>query len=273
MIKYFGKEGRGPDEFLFPSELSRFSGKPNVIGINNSRIFSFNELSIENLLTSNSNYTISTTSKLNNGYSRIIKVGDTAFLGTGVFPNGRFGLSDSDGNFLFSTYDCPFQESFESIDTQSVGMGYQSNLTSHPDEEMVEVATAESANIDIISISKDTIQVIRSIHQYPPIIDDNSSAGLLSVQYLPENRRVYEFLTSTSNYIYALYSGTKRSEGSTKYSAGEVVFKYDWSGNAIRQYMLDRSVKLIAIDKQDEIMYAMSSDSLGQSSLHRYNLR
>lgn len=273
MIKYFGKEGRGPDEFLFPSELSRFSGKPNVIGINNSRIFSFSELSIENLLTSNSNYTISTTSKLNNGYSRIIKVGDTAFLGTGVFPNGRFGLSDSDGNFLFSTYDCPFQESFESIDTQSVGMGYQSNLTSHPDEEMVEVATVESANIDIISISKDTIQVIRSIHQYPPIIDDNSSAGLLSVQYLPENRRVYEFLTSTSNYIYALYSGTKRSEGSTKYSAGEVVFKYDWSGNAIRQYMLDRSVKLIAIDKQDEIMYAMSSDSLGQSSLHRYNLR
>ncbi|MEX2478490.1 MAG: BF3164 family lipoprotein [Gracilimonas sp.] len=272
LLNYFGKEGRGPDEFLFPSMLSRVPGKPNVLGVNNRRLFSFNEISIENILSNSTKITHSSTNELNTGYSKVIKINDKLFFGTGFFQNGRFGISDSEGDFLYSQSDYPFNERFKEMSMMSLGMAFQSNIATHPDKNILAVATLSSANIDFISFSNDSLELKKSIHLNPPQIENNSTESRLSVHDLPENKRGYEFLTSTSNFVYALYSGVLRSEGLDKYLTGRVVLQFDWEGNAVKQFNLDQPAKLISVDREDEFLYAMSPDSSGENSLLRYHL-
>ncbi|MTI86839.1 MAG: hypothetical protein FH748_02595 [Balneolaceae bacterium] len=271
-IRIFGREGRGPDEFSFPAMLSRIPNKRESIGINNRSFFSFSEVSIPKVLADTSGYTISKTNEINTGYSKVAKISDDRFIGTGFFNDGRFGLADGNGKLLSAQLKYPFQDLFENIKNQSLGMAFQSHFSVHPSGKMFVAATTGSPNIDVLSLMDDSLYVIKSIHSSPPLFEDESTANIFSVKMLPENKGGYKYLASTEQFFYALYSGAKYEEGADKYNSGNRVLQFDWDGNPIKQYNLDKLATLIVVDEEDRYLYSIAKDSLGAYSLYKYEL-
>lgn len=85
------------------------------------------------------------------------------------------------------------------------------------------------------------------------------------------------FITSavTSKYIYTLYSGKilkgNNSEAFMDFFTSDMIYVFDWKGNPIKKYKLDRKVRSIAIDDKDEVLYAGSFES-EDSNIIRYAL-
>lgn len=275
VLKYFGREGRGPDEFVYPLMLSKIPNQPQKIGVNTRRLFSYSTLSLQRILSDNGGFTLSEIKELSTGYSKVVKISENKLVGTGFFQEGRFGLSNEDGEILSIEKKYPFQQKFNYMDIRTLGMAFQSDLAVHPKKNLMVVTTSASANLDILALSNDSLKVINSIHSNPPLVEkeENSSPNRLSVHYLEENKRGYEFLSSTENFFYALYSGTPREEGLDKYLTGQIVLQFDWQGNPIKQFNLEYPAKLISVDNEDQYLFAMSADSIGRYSLIKYELK
>ena len=95
-VKLFGREGRegrGPDEFLFPGYISRIPGRNDLIGMNNRKMFSFVEISVKKVLNDSFPSTISQINELHTDYSMVGRIDNEKIIGTGFFDDGRYAVS------------------------------------------------------------------------------------------------------------------------------------------------------------------------------------
>lgn len=272
LLKYYGREGRGPDEFLFPGYLTKIPGNTELIGMNNRRLFSYSEISIENVINDSITAVINTINEFNTGYSKIGKINSQYLIGTGFFRDGRFAVSDTSGKMISARLDYPFSGYFDNYTKQELGMPYQSNISFHPDEPIFVSATLFASNLDIISFQNEELRVKHSIHTNYPLTENESNSNRLSSHTLPENRAGYRDLDVTEKLIYTLYSGNKRSEGLSKYRSGNRVLIYDWEGNAYKQLNLDREAYRIAVSPDDQNLYTISLNENNEYYLNVYEL-
>ncbi len=71
--------------------------------------------------------------------------------------------------------------------------------------------------------------------------------------------------TSVSNkYLYSLYSGKPLGsslESLNESLSSDIIYVFDWDGNPIKKLKMDRKIQSLAIDSQDEILYATSLEN------------
>jgi hypothetical protein len=269
-VEVFGREGRGPNEYFFPSFVSRIPNQKEVIGINNRRQFSFNEININNAIQGDSDTISNQINELNVNYSLVAKINEDKLIGTGFFDEGRYAVSDHNGNIVFNGIDYPFRKEFQNISNRDLGMAFQSIFRVHPNENKLVSATQSSANIEIFALEADSIRVLNRIHTNYPFFENQSTGQRLSVSILPENRRGYQDIDVSGSYIYALYSGVRRSEGLSKYRQGDKVLVFNWTGEPVKQLTLDRPVSNIAVSEQDDFLFAITLTDDGEHKLHFY---
>lgn len=272
-LRFFGREGRGPDEFLFPSIASRIPKKNNIIGIYNRNLFQFTEISVESVINEDvGGFTMSKTSEINTGYSIVAKIDQDLIIGTGFFDNGRYAISDVRGELISVSIDYPFENDFGGISKRDLGMAFQSVFKIHPDKSKIASATRASANLEILIYQNDSLKIEKKIHSGYPLFENESSNQRISVRYLPENRAGFLDLDVTKSFIYALYSGVERREGLSKYLTGNKVLIYDWEGNQILQLNLDKSVTNFAVDENDSFIYGTNIHDDGEPEIYIYEL-
>ena len=70
-----------------------------------------------------------------------------------------------------------------------------------------------------------------------------------------------------------MYSG-KKINYLSPYDAlqSNKIYVFDWEGNPIKRFELDKEVRSIAIDEKNNILYAGAIDKEGELSLIKYNL-
>ena len=270
LYRRFGREGRGPDEFLDNSFLFHTSTESGNVIANNRRLFSITEISLEKVLEDSGTFTVDQVDGLNNRYSMVSKISDNLFFGTGTFENGRFALSDTSGTLINTSINYPFEDEFDDISTRDLGMAYQSSFSFHPTEPLVAVAIFTAANLDILRVENDNIQEISQVHSYPPKFENQSSETQISVMFDAENRMGYWDIDVTEEYIYTLYSGRERTDPNQ--STGNKVFVFDWEGNPIKQLNLDVEVSRIAVDQNNETLYAVANDDNNEALIVSFSL-
>jgi hypothetical protein len=270
VLSTFGREGQGPDEFSFPSFLTRIPKNPDIIGIHNRRYFFFNELLIDRILTNSNPMTINSYDELG-GFFRVIK-NQNFLVGTGRFPEGRYTVINTNGQILNQFGEYPFQDGFQ-IPFPVLGMAYQSVLGVHPDGTLMVSATTSSANLEILDIESQELEVVTRIHSYPTYFRNESmDVDNLSAPIESHNRWGYPDIDVTSNFIYALYSGKKIQDNRNHFWFGNKVLVFDWEGNPVNMLMLDREVKSISVDNGDNTLFGITENEEGASEIVVFEL-
>lgn len=267
----FGREGRGPDEFLANSYMFRAPEGFNNIIINNRRLFSVSEISLERVLSNSSRITVDQIDELNTSYSLVSKISDDLLFGTGTFTDGRFALADTSGELINTFLSYPFEDEFDGISTRDLGMAYQSNFSFHPTMPLVTVVNFTAGNLDILRVENDSIEEVSQVYTHQPKFENQSSETQISVMFDADNIMGYWDNDVTEEYIYALYSGRERSDPNQ--STGNKLLVFDWEGNPIKQLNLDIEVSGIAVDQNNETLYAVANDDNNEAFIATFSLK
>lgn len=270
LYQIFGREGRGPDEFLDNSYMFRAPNGSNNIIINNRRLFSLSEISLERVLSNSSKITVDHVDELNTSYSLVSKIDDNLLFGTGMFTDGRFALADTSGELINTFLNYPFEDEFDDISKRDLGMAYQSSFSFHPTKPLVAVANFTAGNLDILRVENDSIEEISQIHSYPPKFENQSSETQISVMFNSDNKMGYWDVDVTEEYIYALYSGRERADPNQ--STGNKLLVFDWEGNPIKQLNLDVNVSRFAVSQNNETLYAVANDDNNEAFIATFSL-
>lgn len=271
ILGYFGREGRGPEEYYFPSFMSRISGNKSKFGIHNSVQSQFNVIEIS--YSSNRQLNISESKfEISPNYFRIGKSGNN-FVGTGRFQDGRYAISNDQGKITKVYGDYPFQNELH-LNNFSAGMAFQSRFAFHYEGNKAVSATSASANLEILELTNGELKTISKHHSYPPQFEDQSqSEEFISVVWDTDNYWGYHNIDVSYKYIYALYSGRKIGD-SDRFFYGDKILVFDWNGNPIIQLNLDKEVSDITVSKDDTGIYGITTDEeSGESEIIYFQIK
>ena len=79
-------------------------------------------------------------------------------------------------------------------------------------------------------------------------------------KYNVENNIVYyEALTSTTEGVYALYSGIPWGDLEKQHSS--IIEFYDWNGKAVKQFILEEAISDLVVDEKNKLIYGINLDT------------
>lgn len=80
----------------------------------------------------------------------------------------------------------------------------------------------------------------------------------------------YINIAATSKFVYALYSDKKLFDSGGRKSNTVLVF--DWEGNPVKKYLLDKETYYITVDEKQQGMFTAVKNSEGGWSIISYTL-
>lgn len=265
----FGREGRGPHEFLFPVELSRVPNDRNGLTINNRTMFEVKKIDLSALLNGDAEYVKAVYRNFNVGYSRIHALDTSRFIGTGFFGNHRYAVSDTAGSVSTYLGDYPFPPSPNSS-PESLPMAYQSRFVVHPTENRVASATMSSPNFEVFSIEGDSLRYVNRINYKPVSIEDRSGSGSIAVIYLDENIHGYSSIDANEEFIYALFSGKPYSD--ENYMRSNTVIVFDWNGQPVAKITLPHEASQLSVHPDNDYLFTISHDETGAPIMSKFRI-
>jgi hypothetical protein len=256
-VRHFGKKGKGPTEIQ--SGSCNFSIENNNLYVSD-RINYF-KYSIDSLKknidipVSKFYFRPKETSFLNTTYCNGFVVGGTI--------RNRIGLYDILTKQVFCKYDYKMGPLVE-----------QANYYNHPSKKLVAYFLCRYGTMGILEITNNDVTMKESSWWKSEQKESTGDNG--QIRALPAKDERNGFITAavTEKYIYALYSGKvmdrRTIESLANTFLSEYVYVFDWQGKPVKRYQLDQEVRSIAVDKNDETLYAASYK--GEPHLIKYKL-
>ncbi|MTI89408.1 MAG: hypothetical protein FH748_15735 [Balneolaceae bacterium] len=267
-ITGIGREGRGPGEFLNPHTLFSFS-KDSILVLdpNNNRL--------TKVILTNENHL----KHLHNAEPEIINLkfhglplnafplkNDT-YVATGLIrdkDNKFISILNSNGTEKELTGTPP--EISQEVPVNKKQVARKSTSTSNNKGDKFAVGFSFTDIIQIYNYKGEVLETIKGPIQSELNFNKNKSGNFTLSD---DNISAYIDLASTSNYLYALYSGKKIYSSNSNF--GNLIFIFDWKGNLIKSFELDRQIFSITVDKQDSVLYGIDPSSL-EPGIYQYNL-
>jgi hypothetical protein len=183
------------------------------------------------------------------------------FLATGFLEKGRYALLDHDGTLLREFGPLPNGVD-DTIQYEVRQQAYLTNLATDPSGMRVVSATQYGDRIEILD-SRGTVSALgeRPDGREPifrVMVGRNKKAFMGQTD---STRLGYLSLATTTQYVYALYSGRARAEGMRrKPHLGTTVRVFDWKGHLVRTFGLDRDAIAIAVDANDSTLFSIAPE-------------
>ena len=193
-----------------------------------------------------------------------IRSGDQ-IISTGTYTDGRYCVTNpNDNTDIFSvTYpDCAdptLSDSLKSIFYASNCLAVNSSHT------RLACANMQYGCLDICDINGNQITRINEVHLNRPgvIFQHKRPRGRgmwYPVAYTRNNLFGFCDLTTSDDYIFALYSGRTYREYKGNVDKGRTILVFDWNGSHVRTYHLPNSCSSISYDKASNTIYALSHE-------------
>ena len=77
------------------------------------------------------------------------------------------------------------------------------------------------------------------------------------------NKTGFLDLSCSNDYVYALYAGKVLGDDIFTAYYGDHVFVYDWNGNPVRHYKLEKELFMFGVDEEKGILYGIGNDPEG----------
>lgn len=148
---------------------------------------------------------------------------------------------------------------------------YQGEPLCRPDMKKVVIPFFYALAFDIVNLEEGNYDIeCRKVFTTPGVkIEPIPSLGINTVKRDVTSYVGFLDVSCTQQYIYLLYSEKKFSNN--RYNQGRYILKYDWSGNLITKYALDKEVSDFCVDSDNEYILCISNNNEG-ASLLRYNI-
>ena len=249
-VRKFGKKGDGPNELL-----------------SDAFYFSYDRNSRQLYLTDNIYYYVYALGDLKSGrdtplYRFRIDQNDRRFMGSMVFSNGK--IVGGTYQKRFSAYDIEdgfFVDTVEYEGGASQALANQATFLNHPTQNKTTYYMTRHEEFGIVTVQENAL--IPKVFSWNKIkhevVEDSGT-----MTFVPNREVKYEFASATvsDRYIYLLYTG-KQVENNSREAHVEAalsneVFVVDWDGNPVRRLILDKRIRSIAVDDNDQNLYASS---------------
>jgi hypothetical protein len=273
VIGRFGKIGQGPDEILLGCYGYLFDGSFTI----NYDIMGFLAKYPIDSLWRNTNYKPLKLAKYEikeAQFSRVIPLSDTTFLGAGTYRDKfQFVLFDNHsypidfGVEIYNWDDSRFNSYHKYLSNQGI-------LDKHPVQSKFVYAVNNSSNIDFIQIVNDSIKRIKSLRLRNPQ-GEPQQEGVFN-RVIPDLKSPlgYIDITTTSNYVYALYTENLfvGEDGKGNSRSSNTVLVFDWEGNPVKQLKLNKDAYFIAANTKNKRIYAAVKNEESGWSITSYHL-
>ena len=133
---------------------------------------------------------------------------------------------------------------------------WRQTLRTSPNAERLVSAYFNADRLDIYDSGVLT-HVVSGPEFFEPVYvaDETPGGQMLAVQ--PDNRSVYVDVDVTEGFIYALYSGKKRSESSLGEEWGSYFLVFDWTGKPVGRLNVSGSPSSMAVSADNGDLYAI----------------
>jgi hypothetical protein len=142
-------------------------------------------------------------------------------------------------------------------------------LAVHPRRKEIWLLDGHRDKIDIYSA--DSLQIVKTISGPDgyrlSYTDVKSNGNIRFVTFRDEKTyRAYTNYTCTEKYIYIIYEGVNGGAFNPEDLQPVEVLKFDWDGNPVCDYKLDRFIYTISVDSREEYLYCTTRTSYKESA-------
>lgn len=265
-IRKTGSEGKGPGEFIGLKTIEFLDDNLWAFDVTANHITRLNIDSLISFPDYNSDYRLTIKKhprdpKLTN----FLIIDKDHFLGSFFGREPRFAIY----NWKDMTIDISFLDYPNLVDdpenpTQKYNMFvkgslFQASISKHPNRDIIAVSYPFCSRIEIVDIEKG--KIIREIlgpkeNHLPHYRINEQGRGVQT----PDNIRGYIKTVSTGDYMLSLYNGSKAKD--RKHECNQILV-YDWEGNLISEYKLDKGITDFVYYEKEKCIYAISMESPG----------
>lgn len=232
------RKGRGPGEMIDGSSLHRYEDGAAFYDGNNATCV---KVSL-NKGASGSSVVIDTIGVFNSGPSRPVYM---TTCGEGGFISGNltddkvwYSYYDSTGRILSDIDMLQFDELSVGGD-RIISWMLSSVYTSDPAGKRVCVANVMSPSL---SFSEVDAGILREYKRY------TNAPDITNGRLTEESRSAFNGIDSDDKYVYVIYSGNKIRNDVLPSNECRHLIVYDWDGNPVKRYILNRNVCSVHID-------------------------
>ncbi len=269
LLVEFAMRGKGPGEFLSAKYLSNTYDYTNkeyfhIVDVVSQKVSIFN---LDSLLNFKDDYSPSQF-KLPDGMMNFSPLtnGSYVFYNSFFLDNKQYS-NQNDQIFLFDIRSEKLHiENFKYF-TPNVSSAYV--LVSR-DRDRIFIADGHKDVIDIYNKELQHIQTIKGPDFFDPQVFLRFSN---QISFMPgtEDGGYYPCY-STKDFVYLIYRGPKDLHNPEIEWPPVEVFKFDWNGNPIDRYVLDRFIYTISVSSDEKEIYGTSYNSIGDPVLVRFSL-
>ena len=259
-----GVLGEGPGELDTPTFLFKnlFQGKETLFLIGDDRKEVL-ELLVENccFFEKSSPKQVSpkyTSSDFMEGYRKIYLPTINRLLWVGSQKN-RFVVTDLRANMIQSFGKYPFQNEYEdqNIDYRNIAMAFQGAFRSNLKGDKIVFATKFSNSISFLKVNPDSsVSMVRELHFNRPDVTFSKEANSYYAGLNQDAKLGYTYLYANDEYVYALHSGKKISDGFQQAQSGDTIEVFAWDGSPVYRIKLAHAVRAFAIHSKSRRLYA-----------------
>lgn len=263
----FGKIGDGPCEFFFPTSIQILSEKSRTLGLFNRKNWKYQEISLSEEYRNNQVNCLGEASKpFNPNFQKILNIQDSLFLGIGIFGQkyNQSILNSKNENLLPIEY--PFTEGVPQ--SGEIAMSQQGELFKQPNGNNILITSKYSPFFDILEYSNDQFRLVKRSEGWAPSRIKSQDENTLSSNLKKDNKFGYIGASVSQEFIYLLFSGKDFSHD--PYTS-KTIFKYNWKGEKVSKYILDKEVNLIAVSSDNKFFITYHDD--GMANFTKYELK
>lgn len=190
----------------------------------------------------------------------VVVTNNHAFIGVGSYQDSMFKIINEKGQVTKGYFTYPYKNKTEGKISANVrAMAYQGTMEINPSQNKLVYVTSYAKQLYFFLVEEGKMQLIKEIKDsYPQYIPDTSHG----VSAIYDKKAPFGFtdVTTTDQFVYALYSGKSFEEYGLQCSEGNKLFVYTWGGELVDEYTLDIDINCICVDNHDEIMYAIANN-------------
>lgn len=270
-INRFAQIGQGPNEIPFGSQ-----GYPTgkYFYIFNDQTKQIYYINLDSLSRGNDSKLLKRLTKYNipeAQFSKLAITSDSTYIGVGDYQSGNLYTLFNNRNNVLDSNIKSYNAEDNAFNNYTRFISNQGCLTVHPNKDKFAFSPFFSSNIDFVKITDNKISPINLLRLENPKYDALTEGNGTVFRAIPSKEAItgYIDLCCTSEYVYALHSSKKLYENWRKSTD---ILVYDWKGNPIKKYTLDKEAYHIAVNERLKRIYVTIENENGDWDIVCYKL-
>lgn len=194
-------------------------------------------------------------------------------IGDIATPFAFYNANDS----VVSYFPFPYPETDPKASNAQKSIMHVGQIRKHPSKDRILNTLQEGSYACIMDVEGKNIKVVKHIFNELPQFDPDQDGANIHPK---DNKRGFAHIAVTEKYIYMKisdfrFSDRKKENINDGYPLwfDNKIYVFDWEGNPVRKYNLDKYVSSFVVDSNDKFIYAQTMDLAdGTCTIIKYEL-